>query len=168
MRARLLLALLVTASPVVGLEVSPISVRVEAISGNRSDRFKHTQSKALKVHLSNASTADAMGLKVKYFYFGKRVNEGETTVLEKGERKANVSAHATVVVEAPEIEMVYTEEHGKRTDGKGRRGGRQKNVRYKTVEAAGTKVIGYGVQVFSGNQIVAESFSEPGLKALVQ
>jgi hypothetical protein len=140
---------------------------VEAISGNQSDRFKHTQSKALKVHVSNASTADAMGLTVRYFYFGKTVNEGETAVLEKGERKANVLAHATVVVEAPEIEMVYTEEHGKRTDGKGGPGaprgnfsGRQKNARYRTVEATGTKVTGYGVQVLSGSQIVAESFSE--------
>lgn len=168
MRVPLLLALLVTASPVVGLEVSPISVRVEAISGNQSNRFKHSQSKALKVHLSNASTADAMGLTLRYFYFGKRVNEGETAVLEKGERKANIPAHATVVVEAPEIEMAYTEEHGKRTDGKGGRVGRQKNVRYKTVEATGTKVTGYGVQVFSGKQIVAESFSEPGFKALIR
>jgi hypothetical protein len=177
MRAEfLLLAAFVVAIPVQGAEVSPITVRVEQASGNASsNRFKHTQSKALKAYVSNAATTDSPGLRVKYLYFAKSFKTGETTILRQGEQKVDLRGHATVTVEAPEIEAVYTEEHGERAGGQGERGanrgnnaGRQKNVRYQTVEATGTKVIGYGVQVFSGNSLVAETFSEPSLKALVK
>jgi hypothetical protein len=171
----LLLAVLVVAIPVQGVEVSPITVRVEQASGNASSRFKHTQSKALKAYVSNAATTDSPGLRVKYFYFAKSFKTGETTILRQGEQKVDLKGHATVTIEAPEIETVYTEEHGERAEGKGGRGafrgnyaGRQKNVRYKEVEATGTKVTGYGVQVFSGNLVVAETFSEPSLKALAK
>jgi hypothetical protein len=177
MRAEfLLLAAFVVTIPVQGAEVSPITVRVEQASGNASsNRFKHTQSKALKAYVSNAATTDSPGLRVKYFYFAKSFKTGETTILRQGEQKVDLKGHATVTVEAPEVESVYTEEHGQRFDGKGGRGAilgnnpaRQKNVRYKAVEATGTKVTGYGVQVFSGNQVVAEIFSEPSLKALIK
>jgi hypothetical protein len=169
--AVLLVAILVVLSSL-GVEVDPISVRVEQTSGNASNRFKHSQSKALKVHISNGSTADASSLRVKYFYFGRSVKDAEARILKQGESKANVPSHATVTVATPEIESVYTEEHGQRVDGKGGRGapsrnfsGQQKDVRYKTVEATGTKLTGYGVQVFSGDRLVAETFSEPNLKS---
>jgi hypothetical protein len=171
----LLLAALFVAVPVQGVEVSPITVRVEQTSGNASSGFRHTQRKALKVYVSNTATSDSPGLRVKFFYFGKSLKAGDTTILQQGERKADVKTHATVTVETPEIESVYTEEHGQPVDRKGGRGaprgnylGHQKIVRYKTVEATGRKVTGYGVQVFSGNLLVAEAFSEPSLKALVK
>jgi hypothetical protein len=175
MRAGVLFVALLTAISVYGVEVDPISVRVEQTSGNASNRFKHSQSKALKVYISNASTTDTPGLRVKYYYFGRSVKDGETSVLKQGESKADVRSHGTAVVEIPEFETPYSEEHGKRVDGKGGRGaprgsfsGTQKNVRYKKVEATGTKLTGYGVQVYSGNQLVAEAFSEPSLKAFVK
>jgi len=152
------------------VEVDPISIRVEQISGNASNRFKHSQSKALKVHISNGSAADVPGLRVKYFYFGRSLKGGEISILKQGESKANVASHDSITVEVPDIESAYTEEHGKRVGGKGGRGAPrpQKHVRYKDVEATGTKLIGYGVQVFFANKLVAESFSEPGLKSNVK
>jgi hypothetical protein len=163
------------ALPVHGVDVSPISVRVEQTSGNSSNRAKHTQSKALKAYISNAATKDSPGLRVKYFYFGKSLKTGEISIIRQGEEKVDVKGNGTATVEAPEVEAVYNEEHGKRVDGKGGRGapsgnvsGNQNNVRYKKVEAGGTKLTGYGVQVYSGNQVVAETFSEPSLKVLVK
>jgi len=175
MRACAILAVALLAGQINASEVSPITVRVEQISGNGSDnRFKHSQSKALKVHISNASAADAAGLRIKYYYFGKSLKEEEPSVLKQGEQKATILSLSTTTVETPEFETTYTEEHGKRVGGKGgpggkgSKGGRRKNVRYKEVEASGTKLTGYGVKVFSGGQLVAEAYSEPGYKALAQ
>jgi hypothetical protein len=171
MRAVILLLTLLATLPGFGVEVDPISVRVEQISGNASNRFKHSQSKALKIYVSNAATADAPDLKVKYYYFGRSLKSGEVSLLKQGESKTRVSSHATVTVETPEIEATYTDDHGKRVDPRARGlklgNAPLKDARFK-VEAEGTKLIGYGVMVYAGNKLVAETFSEPGLKANVK
>jgi hypothetical protein len=150
-------------------EVSPISVRVEQVASNDSDKFKHSQKVYLKVFLTNAGSSDAKGLSVKYAFFGRDQETQEFAVVERGERNADVDGLRTAVVETAAAESKYAEEHGERISKRGDKNpfnNRKKgqNARYKTVEATGTKIVAYGVQVFSGGKLVAEAYSAPSVK----
>jgi hypothetical protein len=168
----LVLAFLAFASPALrAAQRSSITIRVEQVTGNESDKSRHTQKRSLRVYVANGGTADASGLVVKYFHFGRDLKDRDASVVDKGEKGVSVKSHATEVVETPAATSVYTEEHGQREGGrkndnaKSNRGNRSgQNVRYKKVEASGTKLTGYAVQVYSGTSLVAEYYSEPSLK----
>ena len=136
-------------------EVSPISIRVEQVTGVDREKFKKTQEKSLKIFVSNGSAADMNNLTVKYYFFGHDVRDHEAEILEKGERTASVKARAMEIVETPAAKASATEAHS--VKGKGKGGG-------KKVAASGEKLTGYGVRVFSGEKMLAEYFSEPSLK----
>ena len=163
----ILLGYCVLSAFAVGAELSPIRLRVEQVASNQSEKFKHSQKLSLKLFLSNSSAADVPNLKVKYVFFGREQDDQEISVVERGERRTSVAAMNTTVLETESATGKYTEEHGERVNkGAGWAGNRRKggSVRFKTVEATGTKVIGYGVQVFAGVEMVAEAFSAPSLK----
>jgi hypothetical protein len=151
-----------------GAEVSPIRLRVEQVASNQSEKFKHAQKLSLKLFLSNSGSADVGGLKVKYVFFGRKQEDQDISVVQRGERKASVEALATTTLETESANATYTEEHGERVNkGGGPNGNKQRksgNVRFKTVEATGTKITGYGVQVFADGKMIAEAYSAPSLK----
>ena len=151
----LLLAALCAIPAFARAEVSPISIRVEQITGVDRDKFKKTQEKSLKIFVTNGSATDLNNLSVKYYFFGHDVRDHEAELLDRGERPASVKARATEIVETPAAKASATEAHS--VKGKGKGGG-------KKVAATGEKLTGYGVQVFSGEKMLAEYFSAPSLK----
>jgi hypothetical protein len=151
----LTVAALAFCAPAIHAEVSPISMRIEQVSGSKPEKYSTTQKRSLKVHLTNGSGQDQTGLKVKYYYFAKDVKDKDITVKDKGEKTADVKARSTEVVEVPSITATFVEAHTE--GGKGGKGG-------KKVEASGDKIVGYGAQVYSGDKMLTEYFSEPSLK----
>ncbi len=152
--ARILLSLflsIITLAPLARAEVSPISIRVEQAGDSDNGKFKKTQTKTLKIHITNSSAQDRTALRVKYWFFGKDVKDRDLAVLKQGEAKTDIKARATEMVESARVETVAVEAH---TD-KGK----------KKVGASGDKFAGYGVQVLEGDKLMAEFFSSPSLKA---
>lgn len=151
----LLLPALLLACAAARAEISPISIRVEQVAGHSAGKVEHEQKRSLKVHLTNGSAADLAGLKVKYFYFGKDVKTGDVSIVDKGERGADVKAHRTELVETPTFTAKFTDDHSEKSG----------KSTYKKIEGEGTKLVGHAVQVFSGDKLLAEFFSEASLKA---
>lgn len=154
-------------TPLASAQVSPVRMRVEQV--NSTDRDKHTtqQKRSLKVHLSNGSGQDQMGLKLKYYYFAKNVKDRDVIIKESGEKGADVKARSTEIVETPVVKTSFTDDHfeGGNNNNRGGRGGFRGG---KKVEASGDKMVGYGVQLYSAdNKLLAEQFSAPSLKAQV-
>jgi hypothetical protein len=147
-------------------EVSPVSMRVEQVSGSKPEKYSTTQKRSLKIHLTNGSAQDLTGLKVKYYFFAKEVKEKDITVKDKGEKSADVKARATEVVETPVVTATSVEGHSEGSNGgwKGSSGGRSSGHK---VEASGEKIVGYGAQLYSGDKLLTEYFSEPSLKTKV-
>ena len=162
----LILATLCAVSVFARAEVSPISIRVEQTTGVDREKFKKTQEKALKIFVTNGSSADLNNLTVKYFFFGHSLKDHEAEILEKGERTASVKARMTETVETPAAKATATEEHLVA----GRGGFKSSNKKgsgfnnAKKVAASGEKLTGYGVQVFEGGKLLADYFSEPSLR----
>lgn len=146
----LLLAILAFA-PIARAQVSPISIRVEPVSSTDNEKFKKSQTRTLKIHITNNSSQDRNGLRVKYWFFGKDVKDRDLAVLREGETKVDIKARATEMVESARAEATSVEAHG---GGKGK----------KKVEASGSKFVGHGVQVLEGDKLAAEFFSQPSLK----
>ena len=144
-------------------EVSPVSMRVEQVSKNEIGKWKHTQTKSLKVLLSNSSQQDKPGLLVKYYFFGKGAGDHEAMLLHKGELRAGVKAHATTTVETPTVSRTYIEEHFEGSGGTGKK--RRKPG--KKIEESGEKIVGYGARIFEGDKMLAEFFSGPSYKELL-
>lgn len=168
--AAVLIGVLVANRAACGVEVSAITVRVEQFAKGDHDKFAHTQEKSLKVFLTNGSDRDFEGLRVKYFFFARDLKGGDLTLYERGERSANVAAHATMMIETPAATTRYTEEHaqGNPFGGKGKRsGGGGKAQKTKVIEASGQRIVGHAVQVFTGGKLVGEVYSEPSLKAKI-
>lgn len=170
MKLHLLAIAALCATPVLAnAEVGPVSLRVEQISKNDPGKFTTKQEKSLKIFLANSSVDDLAKLNVKYWFFGRRVKADESSVVNKGAMPAAVKAHGSTIVETPIARATFTEEHFTEV----RAGGKNQNHKNagmslgKKVPASGEKLTGFGVQVFEGEKLLAESFSEPGLREKV-
>lgn len=148
-------------------QVAPVSMRVEQVSGMDSTKDKHDQRRSLKVHLTNGSAADVTDLKIKYYWFARDVKDREVALLKDGETKADVKARKTELVETGSVTSSYTDDSfasNKGGKGGGNSGGNRSG---KKVEGIGKKITGFGVQLFAGDKMIAETFDPPSNKALV-
>lgn len=145
--------------------VSPVTIRVEAVSSTDPEKYTTVQKRSLKVHLTNGSGTDITGMKLKYYYFTKDVKDREIVVKQDGEKAADVKARTTEIVETPVIRASSTEAH---STGGNKGNNRNKQNRSKKVAASGERIVGHGVRLFSSDgQLMTEYFSEPSLKTLV-
>ncbi len=151
-------ALLLT--PQLHAEISPVQlVTLENGPTENLGKFDKTQAKTIHIALSNHSQEPILGLKVRYYFFGKEAHNKETLVLEKGELSADLKGHGTATVVSPEFKAAFTEAHyaiKNKKNGSATLG--------KKTEEAGQKITGYGVQVFDKDTIAAEYFSTASLK----
>jgi hypothetical protein len=144
--------------------VSPVTIRVEAVSSTDPEKFTTVQKRSLKVYLTNGSGQDITGMKLKYYYFTKDVKDREVVVKEDGEKAADVKARTTEIIETPVIRASSTEAHSTG----GNKGNRNKQNQSKKVPAGGERIVGHGAQLFSSDgKLMTEYFSEPSLKTLV-
>jgi hypothetical protein len=150
-------AALCLSSPGIRAQTPAISLRVEQSNKseiNKSDRYEHTETHSLKAELTNTSSAPA-ALNVKYYFFGRDVKGHEVVSINQGETKAEAKPTSITTVDIPSATSSYTDEHFN-LGAKGKPG--------KKVDASGARFIGYGVQVFDGEKLVAQSFDPASLK----
>ena len=139
-----------TPAPAPRPQFSGVSIRVEQPSKSTSEKDKKTVERSLKIFVSNNSNAP-LELKVKYIMFGHDAASKDIKALDEGERAASVKSRATETVETAATTAVTTE-------------GKFDNKTHKTTPPTGEKFLGYGVQVFNGEQLVAESYDPSSLK----
>ncbi len=113
------------------------------------------QVRSLKVSLENGSAAALDGLVVKYWFIGHGVTERALKVVAEGERKSSIAPRGKDVVESEVVSKSFSEES---YDAKAK----------KKVPASGEKISGYAVRVLQGDKVLAESYSEPSYKALIE
>ena len=154
----LLVLLILVLAPIASAQVSPVSMRIEQVNKTDKEKHKHVQKRSLKVHLTNASQQPREGLILRYYFFGKSIGDNDVILLEKGERSASVASNKTETVETPVVTKTYEDAHFE-GDGKGKVGTK--------VKASGEKLVGYGVQLFEGEKMLTEQFSQPSYKELV-
>lgn len=139
-----------TPPPVQRPERSGVSIRVEQPSRTVSEGDKRTVTRSLKIFVTNSST-EAVELKVKYAFFGRDAAEKDAKTIAEGDRAASVKPRSTEIVETNTATAVLTES---KYDAGTR----------KRTPASGVRFVGYGVKVFSGDKLVAETFDPMSAK----
>ena len=122
---------------------SAIKLRVEQENKveQSKDRVTKTQTHSLKLYLVNSSHEE-VALKIKFAYFGHGIKDHNIFVISEGAKDTKVKpASTTEEITAPgkAISVAAT----------------------KKAPASGDVMVGYGVQIFLGDTLVAESY-EPG------
>jgi hypothetical protein len=154
------LILCLVAAPVLFLraETSPIHMAIEQANKTEvKDKKKphdKVQVRSLKIQLDNNSAQAFDGLVVKYWFFGHGVTEHALRVLVTGERKSSITPRGKDVVESEVVSKSFAEES---YDAKAK----------KKTPASGEKISGYAVRVMQGEKILAEAYSEPSFKDLL-
>jgi hypothetical protein len=149
-------------------EVSPINMSVEMInkttlkgSGKTLDQHDKTQSRSLKITLNNNSPTSFDGLVVKYWFIGHSEGSRESKVITAGERKSTLAARGKDVIESEQATAHFVEAHS--AAAKGGKGGAAAKV-----PASGEKITGHAVRVMQDAKVLAEYYSEPSLKDIVE
>lgn len=106
-----------------------------------------TQSRFLKLFLSNSSHEEA-SLKIKYAFFGHAVNEHSDFVVLDGEKDATVKPAVISEEDTPTATVTETKAS-------------------KKAPASGEVIIGYGVQIFQSDKLVAEAYEPSYMKDLM-
>ena len=145
---------LISLVPSARAEVSPFRVRVEQANKNEIAKLAKTQKRSLKIFVSNASKESAE-LRAKYVFFGRDAKGNDIVKIEEGEKPVSVKGLSTEMVESAVATSTFEEAHSANAS-KGKAGPK--------VEASGTKMLGYGVQILQGEQVVAESYDPPSMK----
>jgi hypothetical protein len=115
-----------------------------------------TDPRSLEISLGNTTTGEFPNLKVVYYLFAKDVNEKTVVLAKKGDKTVAVASLGKGRFTSETVVMTQHSAFSKTVDGK-----------TETTPAAGFKFAGYGVQVLSGNQLLAETFDPPELKASI-
>ena len=158
------LVLAVVALPCVApAELSPFRLRVEQVSKSDNDKYSKKQQRSLKIFASNSSK-EAAELRAKYIFFGKQANSSDVVKLDEGEKALSVGPLATQMVESGMATATFEEAHSTGGSGGGGSSKGKKAAPMKKVEASGTKITGFGVQLFKGETMVAEYYDPPSAR----
>ena len=149
-------------------EVSPVNMSVELINkmtpkgaGKTLDLHDKTQSRSLKITVNNNSPTAFDGLVVKYWFIGHDEGSRENKVITAGERKSTLAPRGKDVIESEQATAHFVEAHY--AAAKGGKGGAAAKI-----PASGEKITGHAVRVVQGDKVLAEYYSEPSLKEIVE
>jgi hypothetical protein len=112
------------------------------------------QKRSLQINLTNASQRELADLTVVYYIFAKDVHSKDIVLAKKGQQTTSVKPLGKAVLNTEDVILTSHSSSSKVTGG-----------RTETTPAGGTKYFGYGVQVTSGNRVLAASFDPPELKS---
>jgi hypothetical protein len=120
-----------------------------------------TQSRTLKIEVSNLGREDVAATKVKWMIFGHTMKDHKLVELKNGESTVMVPARDKVELSSAEAKVTGTREHTvssrKRSRGKTR-------TTSKKVQASGEEYFGYAVEVYVSGKLVASEYSQPSLE----
>jgi hypothetical protein len=134
-------------------EPPAILLRVEQANKsdmNAKDRISRTHSRKLHIFVTNNSP-NSLDLKVKYEVFGRSMLDHEIVKITEGEIPLQVKPHSAANADSVEAKSVASEQHW---DAKAK----------KMIEPSGATIIGAGVQVLQGTQVLSEWYDPESLK----
>jgi hypothetical protein len=150
-------------------EVSPIRMGVELVSKTETKAgpkgqpgHDKTQIRSLNIQLNNNSNDSFDGLLVKYWFFGHGMTEHGAKILSEGERKSVLAPRGKELVESEVVSKHYVEAHTEAS-----KGGGKTATAGKKVPASGEKITGYAVRLLKDGKVLAEYYSEPSFKTMV-
>lgn len=135
-------------------QISDFKIRVEVKAKTDAQKNSKTQNRTLRIFVSSSSRESAE-LVAKYAFIARSVKGNDVKKFDEGEKAVSVGPLATVEVDSDTASATMQDAHSEK-GGKGKSG--------KKVEASGDKLIGYGVQLFQGEKLVAEYYDPPSAK----
>ena len=159
-------ATLAAAVSTASAQTSPIRISVSVTGSTDTKRAKPpkkggtipkttiTQDKQLEITLANTTPADYKGLTVKYYMFTKDLTSKEISIPRMGKRDIDLANLGSAKVKSETLLTTYTTQYSKKSQG---------DLTF--VPEEGKRFIGYGVQLLSGDTVLAETFEPPDLKA---
>jgi hypothetical protein len=147
-------------------QTSPIRISVNVIGHADTERAKPpkrggvipkttiTQDKQLEITMANGTPTEYKGLTVKYYVFAKDLTSKEVSIPKLGKQNVDLPGLGSVKVKSATVVTTYSEQYSKKSQGE-----------IEFVPEKGQKYIGYGVQLFSGDTLLAETFEPPDLKS---
>ena len=155
-------------SAVVHGEATSVRVHVEQLSSNRTRGDTRTETRSMKLSISNVSAA-AVDLKIRYLFIGRDLAvrsdfpkgngmcgvgmmsgiwppRADAVIAGKGEQAATVKSGSAIIVETPAATAVST---------------LPRLVNGRLEKGKGNKFLGYAVRVYRGAEVLAE-VCEPG------
>ena len=114
------------------------------------------QNKSLQITLANAGQRELPDLNVVYYIFAKDIRTKDVVLAKKGQQTATVKSLGKVTLNTESAMLSSHSSQTKKTEG-----------HFQTTLAGGTKYYGYGVQVLSGERVLAERFDPLELKASI-
>ena len=152
-------------------EVSPINLAVEQInkSGDAKPPAKgkpspdKTQTRSLKIRVTNISKEAFDGLVIKYWFLGHGMSERAVKVIVEGERKVTLAARGTETVESEIVTKQYAEAHNAPAAA-AKAGTPAKTTK---VAASGEKLMGCAVRAIKDGKVLGEYYSESGYKEII-
>lgn len=145
-------------------EASPFRLRVEQVTKAEVEKFTKKQTRSLKIFVSNSSKTPAE-LTAKYVFFGRNTKEKEVVKIDEGSRPVSVGPLATAMVESGVATATSEEPHSSSSYAKGGKStAGSKGGSPSKVEASGAKIIGFGVQIYQGETMIAEYYDPPSGK----
>ena len=134
-------------------EPAAILLRVEQANKsdmNAKDRISRTHSRKLHIFVTNNSS-NLLDLKVKFEVFGRSMLTHEIVKINEGEMPLQVKPHSAAYADSIEAKSTSSEQHW---DAKAK----------KMIEPSGATIIGAGVQVLQGAQVLTEWYDPESLK----
>lgn len=119
-----------------------------------------TQKRQLQITLSNRTGQNLANLTVRYFLFTQGLDDKEIHLFKTGKRDVSLGPSASQIIKSEEASTAYTPQHSKPI-----KEGRV--TRFEQIPASGQKNAGYGVQVFDGQTLLAETFEPPEVKSYI-
>lgn len=149
------------------LRVDPIDeIQQEVNDGRVNSKTVRTpqvtaiaQKRYLRITLTNRTKEKVPDLKVKCFLFSYDLKDDEVKLLKSGILDVSLDPSATQVLESAKGTTTYYPPQIKSTQGH--------VVRTDHTPAKGKQQAGYGVQVFKGKTLLAETYSSPEIKQYV-
>lgn len=144
---------------------SPLNMKVDAEGkADITGKDAKTQTRTLKIALSNTGKEVITGATIKWMVFGHNMKDHHLVQVKSGEIRKDLPAGITVEVSSERLKISGVREHSVRSrSGSGRRA----RTTFKKVPASGQEYYGYAVQVFDREKLLAETYSQPSFKKLI-
>jgi hypothetical protein len=157
---------LVSAVSTATAQTSPIRISVDVTGSTDTKRAKPpkkggtipkmtiTQDKQLEITVANTTPTGYKGLTVKYYLFAKDLASKEFSIPRMGKQNIDLPGLGSAKVKSETLVTTYATQYSKKSEGE-----------LTFVPEEGKKFIGYGVQLLSGDAVLAETFEPPDLKS---
>ena len=135
----------------------------ERSDSEKAAKYTYRQNIALEITISGKPHNPETRI-VKWTVYGKDRKTDAVSILKSGDARVDFALGSTQKIITEEVSTTSSADHTVSSSSRGGRGN-SRRLRYTKVEGSGTRYIGYGVQVFEGDKVVAEKFDPRTLES---